>query len=80
METLTNFFRWYFIVIFTNQICSSLTPSVNIDRNMSSVYTKEIPIKIEGTKNQTVRRRISLTDNILITYIFNEFIVIYKYI
>jgi hypothetical protein len=45
-----NFFCRYFTVIFTNYIFPSLTPSVNTNRNMSSVYTKGIIVGIEGIK------------------------------
>jgi hypothetical protein len=50
METSTDFSRWYFAVIFTDQIFPSLTPLVNIDENISSVYTEGIAVTIKGIK------------------------------
>jgi hypothetical protein len=50
METSTDFSRWYFAVIFTDQIFPSLTLSVNTERNMSLVYTEGIAVGIEGIK------------------------------
>jgi hypothetical protein len=45
------FFRWYFAVIFTDQIfLPSLTSSVNTNENISSVYIEGIAIEIKGIK------------------------------
>ena len=45
------FFRWYFAVIFTDQIfLPSPTSSVNTNENMSSVYIEGIAIGIKGIK------------------------------
>jgi hypothetical protein len=50
METSTDFSCWYFAVIFTDQIFPSLTPSVNIDENITLVYTEGIAVTIKGIK------------------------------
>jgi hypothetical protein len=50
MKTSTDFSCWFFTMIFTDQIFLSLTPSVNIDKNISSVYTEGIAVRIKGIK------------------------------
>jgi hypothetical protein len=50
METSTDFSCWFFMVIFTDQIFLSLTPSTNTDKNISSVYTEGIAVEIKGIK------------------------------
>ena len=48
-----NFFHRYIAVIFTNQIFPLLNPLVNTDRNIFTVYIKEITVRI-FTRNKSI--------------------------
>jgi len=56
MKTPVDFFRWYFVMIYTDQIFPSLTPSLNTNGKILSIYIEGIAVRIERIKkSQTMQ-------------------------